>query len=76
MSIQEWLSAITINFVCATVVVIYVAMEWTGKEPSALFVVVLTACLGALGIGLYDRVAEHRLQRRIRSGTKSFHDDD
>jgi len=53
---REWLESIAKYYTCALVVTIFVAMEWEGIAYSDLFVVVLTASLGILGITVYGNV--------------------
>jgi len=54
--LREWLESIAKYYTCALVVTFFVIMEWEGIAYSDLFVAVLTATLGILGITVYGKV--------------------
>ena len=68
---REWLEAIGRVFIGVFCVVAYAAMIWEGIEPPELFVAVLTASLGALGISAYGQVERARRSRRDRDHTQN-----
>jgi len=54
--VRQFLESVAKYYTCALVVTFFVIMEWEGMSYSDLFVAVLTACLGILGITVYGKV--------------------